>query len=334
MLHLGKLHSKNPECLPETEKETPPSDACLEAQALLGLGGFYERQGLEDKGNADGEDHDQDRSGSLETEEEERDDDDEDFDVEDMSEADRLSPTPCPSLNGNAHNMIISTQCKELHRQKVERVAQKIKKLLGDLHIPEVIAGQKQLEREVASTLTSMSPQRIMKKTVNQTTATVAFFVLKKLSAPISVKQVVQTLKDGERTRSLSRSTKPNYSRNHADVLGISKLVSSLEYNPSLLEEQPHSKSCLEATRNLAKALNCPEDVENLACTYSALSEQSTLASRHSGSVAAGCVVLAAKTLGHKLTLTSVSSASGVSGCTIRKAMRAMEPLVDPAKPV
>ena len=138
--------------------------------------------------------------------------------------------------------------------------------------------------------------------------------------------EVIQALKAGEKSRSLSRSTKPNHSRNHADVLGISKLLTSLEHKSSLVEE-PHAKTCLEATRRLAQVLGCPSNVEQLACGFAMLSETSSLASRHSSSVAASCVFLAAKKLSHRLTLTKVSEASKVSACTIRKAFRALEPL-------
>jgi len=258
--------------------------------------------------NSDCEGGDDEISTSMDFEEDE--------DEEDETENEG-SPTPS-RLNARG----------SLYQQKTDRIALKVRRFLaGNPDMSKELPAPAVVEAEVHSALSTLPEIKVMKKTVNQTTATVAYFVLRKLHVTsFSLLEVIQLLKAGEKSHSLSRSTKPNHSRNHADVLGISKLLTSLEHKSSQVEE-PHAKTCLEATQRLAQSLGCPANVERLACDFAMLSETSSLASRHSASVAASCVFLAAKKLSHRLTLTKVSEASKVSACTIRKAFRALEPL-------
>lgn len=218
---------------------------------------------------------------------------------------------------------------KGLYEQKVARIVLKIRRLTKELSqahtgIPRLAL----VSGEARAMIRTLPEVKIMRKTVNQSAATVAFVVLKKLGVSLPLLSVVEALKKGEKLGCLSKSTKPTYSRNQAEVLGISKMVSSLETRTSPAPEDTHSKVCQEATIKLARDLHCDEALEKLAVTYCTQSEQSSMASRHKGTVAASCVLLAAKALRQRLTLAKVSEVSGVSTCTVRKSLKALEALI------
>jgi len=228
-----------------------------------------------------------------------------------------FSPAAAPSPN------------KALTEQKVDRIMFKIRRLVKELALNHRdLPSPANVVVEARKTLRTIHELKIIRKTVNQTAATVSFVILKNYGSKVTLVDVVEALKKGERLKSLSRSTKPVYSRNQADVLGISKLVTSFETHPTTpFPEATHSKTCQEATVALARALGCDDDLERLAVSYSTLSEQSSMASRHKGTVAASCVLHAAKISRRKLTLVRVSEVSGVSTCTIRKSLKALESL-------
>lgn len=224
---------------------------------------------------------------------------------------------------------------KSLHSQKVERILHKVWRLLREFNLPKDL-DYEALRREILTTLRSMPELKIRKKTVNQSTVVVSFIILKRLALrPVGVEEVIAALKGLEPSHSLSRSSKPNYSRNHSEVLGISKLVSSLESSlegrPSPRTEDDQAKwikACLEATRTLSGSLQLGEEVGALAARLALLSDDSSLASRHLASVSASLVLVAARRLKRKVTLTRVAEVSNVSSCTIRKAVKALEELL------
>jgi len=278
--------------------------------------------------------------GEYDTEEETNEEEEEESNEDEEVEEDSVSrKRTIHSISQSPKN----TQ-EDLHKMKLERIMHKIDRVIRQLHLAKDVPPLEAILQEANLTLSTIPALKIRKRTVNQTTAVITFFALKKLKIEIPVSEVIAALKKIEKSHSLTRSAKPNYSRNNAEVLGISKLVSSLETittnssnsnnsNDPQRDVSPtpysHAKSTAETTKKLCQDLGLGLEIEELACRYATLSEDSSLASRHNASVAASCVLLATKDMKKKLTLTKVSEISGVSGCTIRKAQKALSALLE-----
>jgi len=211
---------------------------------------------------------------------------------------------------------------KELHDAKIARILHKVKKVIKILKISKKV-DREGIIQDAEKILNQISPLKIRKHTVNQTTSVVVFFTIKKVYPEIGLDQVIESVKKTERSQTLSRSIKPNFSRNNPEILGISKLVQSLESR-----QRPYSQTTEGTIKSLCNTLNCPPPVEECALSLLPLSDDPSLASRHSASVAASLVLAAAKQHKLKLTLTRVSEVSGVSACTIRKAQKALLSLI------
>jgi len=220
------------------------------------------------------------------------------------------------------------------------------------------------IELEAYRAITALPEIKVMKKTINQSTVAVTLFVLQKLNpattCTLNLTEVIQALQLMDGTPSLSRSIKLS-NRSHHDLNGVTSLLTALQHHTSMAailasttssssindgdEENVEgeggegedqlaghrrlpSQDCLGTAVAISQELGCPERVERMACDLVQMHTTLGVNSRHPTTVAASCVLLAARRTSHKITYKGICKASGISPQTIRRSVYALEALL------